>query len=231
MYRLIPFLVPFVLLLAQSPRVPKDARVGYESITAKDLSAHLHFIASPELEGRETTFRGQKVAARYIASVFQKLGLKPIGDSASYFQHFPVEVTRPSDQSIITVATKQGVKKFAFRTDFVTVSTQDTILAGPVIFIGYMDTRPDSMLTKGRLVMALAGRKQDSHDTTVPAVRRMQFLRQFTGSLATLIIADDSGSGSIGGMATRYSSVLDKGLMRLPGAETRGRFSFQSPYV
>jgi hypothetical protein len=231
MHRLVPFLIPFVLLLAQSPRSPKDARIGYESITAKDLSAHLHFIASAELEGRETTFRGQKVAARYIASVFQKLGLKPIGDSASYFQHFPVEVTRPGDQSTIALAAKPGVTEFAFRKDFVSVSTQDTILAGPVIFIGYMDTRPDSMLTKGRLVMALAGRKQDSQDTTVPAVRRMQFLRQFTGSIATLIVADDSGAGSIGGMVTRYSSILDKGLMRLPGAETRGRLTLQSPYL
>src|SRR5688572_4183581 len=47
------------------------------SITAEDLEALLSFIASDELEGRETGTRGQKVAARYLASQFQKIGLKP----------------------------------------------------------------------------------------------------------------------------------------------------------
>ena len=72
--------VPSALVVAQSKSFDPYARIGFESITPNDLSAHLHFIASPELEGRETTFRGQKIAARYIASVFQKLGLKPIGE-------------------------------------------------------------------------------------------------------------------------------------------------------
>jgi hypothetical protein len=234
--RLRPFCLPFLLLplaiaAGQSPRIPKEARVGYESITANDLSARLHFIASPELEGREATFRGQKVAARYIASEFQRLGLKPIGDDGSYFQHFPVLVTRPSDQSNVTVTNKQGSKSFLFRKDYISLSTQDTVLSGPVVFIGHMDANPDSMLIKGRIVMALAGRKDDAHDPSVPAMRRLQLFRQFPGSVATLVILDDTGSASIETLTSRFASMLDKGVMRPLGIEGRGGFMFQTPVL
>jgi len=224
-------LLPLAVLIAQSPRIPKEAQVGYQSITENDLSARLHFIASPELEGREATFRGQKVAARYIGSEFQRLGLKPIGDGGSYFQRFSVEVTRPSDESKITVSNKQGEKNFFFRKDYVTLSAQDTVLSGPVVFIGYMDARPDSMLIKGKVVLALAGRKQDSEDPNIPAMRRILLLRQFSGSIATLIVADDTGSGSVEMLLSRFGSMVEKGLMRPIGIEARGRLMFQSPIL
>jgi hypothetical protein len=223
--------LPLAILAAQGSRIPKEAQVGYQSISPNDLSARLHFIASPELEGREATFRGQKVAARYIASEFQRLGLKPIGDGGSYFQHFPVVVTRPSERSNIIIANKQGAKTFMFRKDYVSLSAQDTVLSGPVVFIGYMDAEPDSMLLKGKIVMALAGRREDAHDPSVPAMRRLQLFRQFPGSVATFVVADDTGSASIKILTSRFANVLDKGLMRPLGIEARGGFMFQSPIL
>ena len=225
------FLVPLAVLLSQGPRVPRDARVGYESITGNDLSAHLHFLASPELEGRETTLRGQRLAALYIASVFQKLGLKPGGDNGNYLQKFDVEVTKVSDQSNITVMSNQTSKRFLFRKDYVSISTQDTVLSGPVLFTGFMDTKVDSALSKNRIIVAFAGRRQDSRDTSVPAIRRLSFFRQFPGSIATLLIADDSGAASLQQLTARFASMLDRQQMRLPGVERRGRFAFSSPYM
>jgi hypothetical protein len=229
--RLLLLLLPFAILAAQTPRISKEARVGYQSITASDLSARLHFIASPELEGREATSRGQKVAARYINSEFRRLGLKPIGDSGSYFQHFPVLVTRPSERSTITVTNSQGATTFLFRKDYVSLSALDTVLSGPVVFIGYMDTKPDSMLVKGRIVMALAGRRQDAQDSSVPAMRRLQLFRQFPGCIATLILADDTGSASVEMLTARFANMLDKGLMRPLGIDARGGTMFPSPVL
>ncbi|MGA7161863.1 MAG: hypothetical protein WBZ48_12725, partial [Bacteroidota bacterium] len=59
-------------------------------ITPNRLKAQLTLIASDEFEGRETSFRGQKLAARYLASQFELMGLQPEGDSGTYFQRFPV---------------------------------------------------------------------------------------------------------------------------------------------
>ena len=215
-------LIPFALSFAQNPKIPNEALAGYRAISASSLSARLSFIASPELEGRETTFRGQKVAARYIASEFQSIGLKPIGDSGSYFQHFKVEATKMSDKSTITVSTKQGATPFLIRKDFFALSAPDNPVSAPAIFIGYMDTKVDSNLSKGKIVVALSGRKVDAKDTSVTPMRRLGLVRPFTGSIATLVIADDSGATSMEGLSARFGAMLDRGSMRVIGAEQRG---------
>ena len=231
MRRFLFLLIPFTLLLAQTPRVPKDALPGYKAITARSLSARLHFIASPELEGRETTFRGQKVAARYIASEFQRIGLKPIGDGGTYFQQFNVEATRISDKANITVTNKSGTTVYPFRTDFLTLSGQENEIAGPIVFIGHMDTKVDSSLTKGRIVVALAGRKEDARDTSVVPIRRMQFIRQFPGSIATLVIADDTGAASVERLNARFGAMIDRGAMQVVSPDARAPRGFGFPVL
>jgi hypothetical protein len=215
-------LVPLTFSLAQSPKIPKEALVGYNTISANNLKAHLSFIASPELEGRETTYRGQKVAARYIASEFQRIGLKPMGDSGSYFQHFKVEATKMSDKSSLTVTSKQSSKTFLVRKDFFPFrSAPENPVSAPVVFIGYMDTKVDSNLTKGKIIVALPGRRVDATDTSIAPRFRINFFRQFPGSIATLLIADDSGPNSFDEQSVSLNSILDKGTLRLPGAEQR----------
>lgn len=228
MRRFLLLLIPCSLLLAQNPRISKDALAGYKAISAKSLSARLHFISAPELEGRETTFRGQKIAARYIASEFQRIGLKPIGDSGSYFQRFNVEATKISEKANITVTNKSGATSYSFRGDFLTLSGQEKEILGPVLFIGHIDTKVDSLLTKGHIVVALAGRKEDARDTSVVPIRRIQFLRQFPGSLATLVITDDSGAASFSRLNARYGARLESGVMQVAGPEARAQRGFSS---
>lgn len=54
-------------------------------ITADALRAHVAFLASDTLEGRNSPSQGLDVAAEYIASRFRAAGLKPMGDDG-YFQ-------------------------------------------------------------------------------------------------------------------------------------------------
>ena len=61
---------------------------GADQVDAGRLRADLSFIASDELEGRDTPSRGLDLAARYLASRLQALGLKPGGDDGGYFQRF-----------------------------------------------------------------------------------------------------------------------------------------------
>jgi hypothetical protein len=223
MRRLLFLLLPFTLLFAQNRQIPKEAHTGYQAITAKSMSARLHFIASPELEGRETTFRGQKVAARYIASEFQRLGLKPIGDSGSYFQRFVVEATRLSDNANITVANGSGTTTFQFRSDFLALAPREKKIKGQVLFIGHMDTRVDSTIAKGRIILALPGRKEDARDTGVTPMRRIMFVRPFPGSVATIIVADDTGAGSVASLNARYNATIERGTMQVVGPNARAQ--------
>jgi len=45
------------------------------------------------LEGRETASRGEKLAALFISEELEKYGVLPFGDSGTYFQDFPLEVS------------------------------------------------------------------------------------------------------------------------------------------
>jgi hypothetical protein len=224
--------LPLTLLLAQ-PKIDKNALPGYESITADDLSAHLHFLASPELEGRETSFRGQKVAARYIAAAFQKLGLKPIGDKGTYFQHLDLEVTRISERTTITLSVPSGKKEFWIRKDFLTNSTRDTVLEAPVVFVGYADqafSNESEELIKGKIVLTLAGTKSPAEEAGTRSSRRLFATRPYPGAVATLVILNETGPTSLPSLVNRFSNAIDKGSMRLVGGESRRRAPSSSTY-
>ncbi len=86
--------VLFVLLAAAgSPALaPEESRL-VSAITADLLKAHVSFLASDALEGRDTPSRGLDSAAEYLASQFRRLGLKP-GAGQSYFQIARMESVR-----------------------------------------------------------------------------------------------------------------------------------------
>ena len=69
------------LAAAQSP-----VEKGLESINRTSAEAYIGFLAHDELQGREAGYHGSKVAAQYIASLLQAMGIQPLGDS--YFQPF-----------------------------------------------------------------------------------------------------------------------------------------------
>lgn len=62
-------------------------------INAGDLKRHLEIFAGEKFEGREAGKKGQKKAARYLASEFRKAGIPPSGDT-SYFQPFEIQTKK-----------------------------------------------------------------------------------------------------------------------------------------
>ncbi len=70
---------------AALPPPPPFLRPGFDAIEEADLRAWVGFLASPELEGRESGTRGYDVAARYAATLFERYGLKPAGDAGSFY--------------------------------------------------------------------------------------------------------------------------------------------------
>jgi hypothetical protein len=60
-----------------------------DSVRADNIRADIFFIASDELEGRYTPSPGLRIAARYIRSRLQRLGLEP-GAPDGYFYRYPL---------------------------------------------------------------------------------------------------------------------------------------------
>lgn len=72
-----------VIAIGASPPAEKQA---LDRISADSLRANLTFLASDELEGRNTPSPGLDSAADYIAERFRRAGLEPAAPGHSYFQ-------------------------------------------------------------------------------------------------------------------------------------------------
>ena len=65
--------------------ITADTQAALDSVSPNVLKAHVSFLASDSLEGRDTPSRGLDVAAEYVAAQFRGVGLQPAGDDG-YFQ-------------------------------------------------------------------------------------------------------------------------------------------------
>ena len=75
-------------LVAQTPTVP--------AITPQDLRERLTAIADDSMGGRRSGSLGDSKTADYVASEFQRLGLRPAGDGGTWFQTVPFFFAEPA---------------------------------------------------------------------------------------------------------------------------------------
>jgi Zn-dependent M28 family amino/carboxypeptidase len=54
------------------------------------LRAHIEFLASDLMRGRQPGSNGYNIAANYVVSQYQQMGLLPAGDDGTYFQQVPL---------------------------------------------------------------------------------------------------------------------------------------------
>jgi hypothetical protein len=83
------------------------------------LRAHTRFLASDALEGRGTGTRGERVAAEYIASVLQHLGLRGAAPAGDYLLPVPLRAARVDTSTAITLTVGAEHLRFAHDADFV----------------------------------------------------------------------------------------------------------------
>ena len=154
-------------LLAALAALSSSAMLAAQRAPSADFSpdafrAHVTFLADDLLEGREAGSRGYDVAARYVASQFAALGLRP-GNGDSWYQ--PVQFVRvPVDpRARIQVGGRrltQG-RDVVFRPG---PGSQQLRLDAPLVFAGYGLDMPArgfddyaGLDVRGRIVVVLSG--------------------------------------------------------------------------
>src|SRR5580704_6430457 len=92
------------------------------SIRPEAIRAKMRFLADDLLEGRGTGTRGHEIAAKFMASEFEAMGLEPAGDDGSYFQNVPLRAIEP-DQVRTTLSLWRGGKEqvLIFGQDFISL--------------------------------------------------------------------------------------------------------------
>jgi hypothetical protein len=213
-------LLPLFYVLLNAQAIDPASKAGYTSINTANLKANLTVLASDSLEGRETSYPGQKKAAHYIADIFKRLNLKPLGDGGTYFQHFDVEISRVHPETKIILETGGINISYIWGTDFISEGTRDTTLTGPAAFVGFADTELDSTTQAklaGRVILAFIGKKDYASDTTKSTtLRRLFSNRRDAGAIATLMIPDEKGPATFQkAKRIMHDYGLDKGIMRI----------------
>jgi hypothetical protein len=138
---------------AQAPRAP-----ALPTIDSMAIRAHTYFLAHDLLQGRATGRRGADVAALYLATEAERLGLRGAGEGGSFFQPVPV-VEATIDPARTTLAlVRDGVRQeFAYPSGFIpNVGTSRTLVpfGGELVFVG----SPQDLLRAHDSLPPLAGR-------------------------------------------------------------------------
>src|SRR5712692_8518098 len=106
---------------------------GVDTISAAQLKSYLYFIASDEMEGRDTPSRGLDTTAKFIAMNLARWGFKPAGDDGTFFQR--IALRRDQLDSAHSSAEING-QKFDFGEDFLPNAVAAT-LTGPLVYVGH----------------------------------------------------------------------------------------------
>lgn len=134
------------------------------AITANDLRTRLYGLAADSMQGRAMGEPGNYKGTEYIAREFRRLGLKPAGDSGTYFQNMPYG---PLGIDSTSATLRIGSQTLRQKTDWVPqvptinngVGSRAALTDVPVVFAGtYGDTAvaldPNTM--KGKVLVFMA---------------------------------------------------------------------------
>lgn len=122
---------------------------GVQSITPEEMKAHVAYLASDEMKGRNTPSLELDTCAAYIAREFESYGLKPVGTNNSYHHTLFAMRTRLGDTNTLEVTSSQGTTPFRLKNDFVPlhVTANRKISELPVVFAQDMASRPPNTIT------------------------------------------------------------------------------------
>jgi len=98
-----------VVLAAPVGAQSKDVKKAAGTITKADVARRIAIIADDSMMGRDTPSPGLEMTAQYIASEFRRFGLRPGGDSGTWFQRFPLVLKRRlAEQSYVEFTQVEG---------------------------------------------------------------------------------------------------------------------------
>jgi hypothetical protein len=106
------------------------------SVQAPNICADVRFIASDELEGRDTPSQGLRLAARYLRARLERLGFQPAGDDG-FFDRYPLE-RGGLDLAACKAWVIQGGKEreLVFGQDYAFFGGDEHELEGALVFVG-----------------------------------------------------------------------------------------------
>jgi len=170
---MIAIVLPLIALLqvpASGPSDP-DTRAWWQ---------HTSVLSADSMEGRDAGSRGYERAARHVAAWLAAAGVKPLGDSGSYFQSVPME-----EVAVTHARIDVGGRPLRFLHD-ITIPAQSapSTLEGELAYRGYCGAEALGDV-RGKLVICHAARRPG-----LPTNEQRRAAVQRAGAIGMIAIAD-----------------------------------------
>src|SRR4030042_2970626 len=142
---------------------------GAESITIAELRDHMFYLASDELEGRQSGTAGYDKEVQYVVTQLRQAGLSPVcmnkESSFSYYQEISIDKYSPGSNNTITIVRDSDKRAFSFEDNFLINyggPFEIKELSGGLVFVGAGIREPEygidyyrNMDVKGKWVIML----------------------------------------------------------------------------
>jgi aminopeptidase YwaD len=198
-------------------------------VTELNLRKHIEYLASDKLEGRRTGEPGATLAAKYVAEMFGKIGLKPgfvsNNKKPSYLQPFPyvtgVELAKTGNEFLLHINYVGGRGSDLEEMGLVRPAgfSMNGSATAPIVFAGYGITAAEQKFddyaeveARGKIVFAFEG-TPDSDNPHSPFGR-------FDARTKALIAKDHGAVGLL--LISREDNFADDRLARLAYDQSLG---------
>lgn len=190
-------------------------------VQAANIEAHIRFLASDYMAGRDAGSDGYEIAANYVASQMRVLGVEPAGEDGSYFADVPMhEVVADADYNSLTLngeTFEQG--------NLVYVSTNPSVLeaevTGELVFVGYGVSAANrghddyaDVDVDGKIVVVMGGvpeglpSEERAHHNSGTTKRNVAAANGAIGMISLVNWTDEQVTGFTNGFAARPSVRL-----------------------
>ncbi len=159
-------------LLAQA--APKKALQG---ISEAELRAHVEFLASPQLAGRDAPGPGSELAQQYLARLFREYGLEEFPEMPGYYQTVPLLVGKTDYERSRMIVQKDGQTNEYLPNQevfFFPRGGEAADITAPVLLCGYGIRAPEFQYddfagadVKGKFLLIFNREPQDTDSTSV----------------------------------------------------------------
>ncbi len=148
--RRVLLLVLLISSISFAQRAGSDAAAidtAAKVIRPEVIRAHMRFLSDGLLQGRAPGTAGYDIAAAYVATQMESMGLKPAGVNGTWFQQVPLrKFSIVPEKSSLELLRDGKAETLIFNTDYVAVGdpiNAETMLEAPLVFVGYGITAPE----------------------------------------------------------------------------------------
>jgi len=124
------------------------------TVTMNDIKAHIGYLASDEMRGRDTPSNELNIAAQYLSSTLMRLGVKKAPGMDSYLQPVPMKKIKPASEGSFAF----NDYSFEYGKEILLINGENTTLDQEMVFVnrGSADDLKGKDL-KGKIAVSICG--------------------------------------------------------------------------